>query len=217
MEPNEQAVASAVEGQDGGQQAVVEPQPTTEQGTVADPWESEQNPYRAKYTGIQGTFGQVKTERDQLKAINEELQSQVQAMGEFLASLQQEPAGVTSEQLNQGIGQLRQRQQAQKALSQLAEAERQRNELVKPFVIRAIAEQHGVNPADIEDAPSPEVAEYLAKKLAVSKRTATLESRRAERTDAAESSGGGSSPNLDRLTAREKIRLGVERMNRSSA
>ena len=210
MDPVNQAVAIVSEKQDGGAPAV-EPV-SAGQGTVD--WENESNPYKAKFTGLQGNFRQV---QQQSQAQIQEYQRQVEQANELMVTLQGQTEGLTPEQLNTTIQGHRQRQQVEGFLRNLA-AERQIvQEEAKPAALAKIAKQYGVEVADLEDAPSPEVAIFLATKLAAKGRTDNLQARKADGVDVGETGGGGS-PSWDRMSASEKIRAGVAqelRRNRS--
>ena len=195
-----------------------ETQPAGTEGTTTDTkpvvdWESEENPYRQRFTGLQGNFKQVTTERqammqrmaqveeeleiqravasgasdDEVNAIRKNWQDQGQ-IAEFVGNLAQENARIEHMRL---------------ALAPVAKQE----------VLRRIGLQYGVDPAEIAEAESPQAAEAIAKVLQKQGKTKVLHERKEKGVDRAESGGGGNL-NLSKLSPLEKIRLGVAQASR---
>ncbi len=154
-------------------------------------WDSDQNPYKQRFTGLQGNFKQVQTQ-------NQTLMAQMAQLAEQQAIIQAQAEGRTPEE----IAQLRQGMQREAQLAQAIEQiaqEKARNELLaqqlapvaKQQVATALAQQYGVTAADLMEARSPEAMEDLARVLARYQRSQQLQARREQGTDRAESGGGG--------------------------
>lgn len=204
----------------GGQpEPAHEVQPTEDNtpGTSATqptPWDSEENPYRQRFTGLQGNFQQVIQENRQLK-------TQMLQQQEAMLVNQAQAAGKSPEEIA-GIRQLFQGRAAQvQAMDELStqtqqlQSQRQVLEpMARQFVISTIAQKYGLQANDLADAPNPEAAEYLARKLSGKPASHQRLSRPAGTVSNVESSGGfraSGGLKVDDLPISEKLKLGVQR------
>ncbi len=209
---NEESVGQ-LEGQtgevaDGGQSAEqTATQQTTEQATGPD-WEHEGNPYRAKYTGLQGNFKQVHQQNQQLSQQTRELQQE-------LALVRAQMEGRSPEEIAQIRQGFQQQSQVEQLLGMMAQEVEQAQQIkqvaapvAKQMVLNAIAKQYGVDAAELADAETPQQAEFYARKMATKQRTQNLQQRKDAGVDVAEHAGGGGT-NWDKMSPSEKIAYGV--------
>jgi hypothetical protein len=197
---------------DGGQSGVQSEAPANEGTSPA--WDSEANPYRQKYTGLQGTFKQVAQENQTLKMQMLATQAQMAINAAKAAGKSQEEiAGI--QQIFQGRAEQVQAMDALAVQQQQLGQQRQMLEpMAKQVVLGSIATKYGLKAEDLADAPNPEAAEYLARKLSGKPASQQRLSRPAATVSQVESSGsfratGGMK--IDDLPISEKLKLGVQR------
>ncbi len=183
-------------------------QQATDSETSSQNWDDESNPYKAKYIGIQGNFKQVHQE-------NQTLRQQTMQMQQELALVKAQMEGRSPEeiaQIRQGFQQAGQVEQLLGMMAQEVEQAQQIKQVAAPaakqMVLNAIAEQYGVDAAELADAETPQQAEFYARKMATKQRTQNLQQRRDAGVDVAEHAGGGGT-NWDKMSPSEKIAYGV--------
>lgn len=193
---------------DGGQPPV-EPlpgDPNAQPTGAAIDWNSQDNPFLQKFTGLQGNF---KVLKEQLQMT----QSQFDAL--LQRQMQQEMAaeGMTPDQIAIVSSAIKAEKSAKDKEAQLEEAMQQLGPTAQQHILNQIATKYGIDASVLQDAPGPEAAAFAAAKLATMSKKETLQARKASGTDLGESGGGGAPRDYSKLSAREKIAEGL-RLNR---
>ena len=176
-------------------------------------WEAEDNPYRAKYTGLEGNFKQLHAER----------QAMMQRMGQLEADLEVQKAvasGASDEEVNQIRNNWADQEHLAHFLSDLAQenarigaARAALQPLAREMTLRDIGKEYGIDPKELEDAETPQAAISMAKMLQRQTKHKVLEGRKSAGIDRMESGRGGG-VNIQKLSPIQKIRLGVEQAAR---
>lgn len=199
-------VAQETDGAPEDDASVVDGAAEQAKGTATAPnWESPENPFYQQYHGLKGNFQQTLTENRTLKA-------QLRQHEIELAKLNAVREGKTAEEAEMVGRTIEARHAQQDTEAAVAEQRNQILPFARAMVLEAIAKEHNIDPAEIADAPSPEVAEFLARRLAKLGRTEKLQDRRERGVDRAEGAGAGSGGiDTSALSPRAKIALGLKR------
>jgi len=195
----------AEEGQDAGTGEPGATEATAEQGTGVN-WDDEGNPYRQRYTGLQGNFKQVHGELQQTKA-------QMAQMVEEMAAMKAQADGLSDADIQQVRAGVRGQFQQQETAAQIAA---QRAELVafaRVQGVQQIAEHFGVDtellmPLAVRTEDPREVV-VLAQRLQLKARSGNLQARKEQGVDRVEGGGGGGGARWDSMNPSELIMAGV--------
>lgn len=156
-------------------------------------WDDEQNPYRSRFTGLQGNFKQV---RQQLGEVNQQLNALRIRNLELEESARGTPPD-SIEEKKQAIQLLDALMHEKSALAEeKASIDAMRKELSghpmsKKLALSKIAEQYGIQADDLDEAENVTEAVALAKYIAKHSRTDQTRERQANGTDRVESGGRG--------------------------
>ncbi|MDO8671239.1 MAG: hypothetical protein Q7O66_07380 [Dehalococcoidia bacterium] len=193
----------AVEAQGVEQSVAVEERPVVD-------WEANDNPYKGRYTGIQPEFKRIQVERDQLA-------QQVAQAQEELAVSQALANGATDDEVKAVRKNWDDQKQVagflQAMAQEVAKVEQAKQSLMpaaRQQALTMIAKEHGVKVEDLAEAEGPEMAIAMAKVLQRAQKGQVLQQRRTNGTDRAPSGGGGHT-DLSKLSALEKIRMGIDK------
>lgn len=180
----------------------------------ADQWESDDNPYKGKYTELSTRV-----------AAGDPSQTAPQQLQQRLQALETERQGFHAQLVNQGINGQKLTPEvatlvanaAYIAAAAQAQTEADRAALMpvaREAVARRIAQEHGVKFEDILNEPTVEAMQARARTLKESGRNQNFAARKAAGTDSAEGGApaGGVSPEaISSLSPFSKIALGVRR------
>lgn len=172
-------------------------------------WNSDENPYRQQYTGLQGVFKQT---RQEVEGLRQQLLEQIKAN----ALLQAHSQGATPEELKTLAAGHDEKVKLAQAVQLLAERESQNMNMMqglepvyKRIAIENIAKQFGVSPDELMDAPTPDAAIYTAQKLSKSGKTrGNFQERKESGVDKAGSAGSGLV--IRRMTSDEYFEAGLK-------
>lgn len=164
-------------------------------------WDTEDNPYKKRFTGLQKTVQERTEENQRLRA---ELQ-RLQAM-----QVQQALEELPEDERNYALNELRRQYEATLVRSELAEVRNQAEQLARERVIDILSERYGVPRDELAEFDTPRAMERYAQKMSELRKQQRAAEKKAERKESYADRFEGSVPRVKKPVEKAKDLRGAK-------